>query len=110
MKTDKAKFLQMGYTEKLDFINSKQVDQKPIEELKTSSNSKTNITDHERIESLRNRIKANRKRINELNRETQSAIQTFEEVAVHCRLEWIRPKWIERPGANHLQEIIYWLR
>jgi len=82
----------------------------PLSEQNTSSNSNIKTIDYERIEDLRNRIEANRKRITELNRETENTKATFEEITEHCRLEWIRPKWIKRPNANKLDEVNYWLR
>lgn len=83
---------------------------KPKTELKPSSNNNLKTNNHERIEDLKNRIETNRKQIAELNRVTENAKATFKEIAEHCRLEWIRPKWIARPNTNKIDEINYWLR
>src|SRR5690554_1333158 len=98
MSMEKEEFLSMDLEEKLNFINP----QNQTNELITSSNE-NNIKDHERIKELR-------KRIAETNRQIERTTATFNQIAEHCPLEWFRPKWIERPNANHLQEINYWLR
>lgn len=98
MNIEKEQFLSMDLEEKLNFINP----QNQTNELITSSNE-NNIKDHERIEELR-------KRIAETKREIERTKEAFNKIAEHCPLEWVRPKWIKRPGANHLQEINYWLR
>lgn len=91
MNIKKEEFLSMDLEEKLNFINP----QNQINE--------NNIKDHERIKELR-------KRIAETKREIERTTATFNKIAEHCPLEWVRPKWIKRPGADHLQEINYWLR
>lgn len=98
MNIEKEEFLSMDLEEKLNFINP----QNQTNELITASNE-NNIKDHERIKELR-------KRIAETKREIERTTATFNKIAERCKLEWFRPKWIERPGANHLQEISYWLR
>ncbi|HLV42271.1 MAG TPA: hypothetical protein VKY37_08335 [Brumimicrobium sp.] len=98
MNIEKEEFLSMDLEEKLNFINP----QNQTNELITLSNE-NNIKDYERIEELR-------KRIAETKREIERTTATFNKIAEHCKVEWFRPKWIERPNANHLQEIRYWLR
>jgi len=103
----KEEFLRLNHEQKLNFVageNNKKT------ELNTSSIDEENTNEYEQIEELRKRIAETKREINRVETETARTKATFNQIAEHCKVEWFKPSWIERPSANKLTEINYWLR